>query len=292
MDNQTVQPVQQANQAVQPSLPAPQQPGFMQSDPADISFAIDEASGSLIMVPKGQSLQTQQQLVSDQNATPTEDIRFQTGRDEAATNTIQEPNPLADRIDKMEGMMQQLGMLLQGMMSGQNLSNLNQQQPQADQEENIDLNELDGVGLVRLIKTAVDSALKQQLSPIQQNQSEIIMRQQFNDAAYKYGQQFIDLTPAMVELKKSDPNISWDQAYAALKMGVDIASKKKSTTSDSTIQTGNGSGRQPQPAQTLINRANQLVTETNGTPRVVVDQTQRISTVDQAFAKAWNDLGM
>lgn len=286
MPEQNAQPVQVAQQTTQPSLPAPQEPGFTQTDPNDFTFGIDESTGQMIIVPR--ATETRQSDVLQ-----TSDLRFQQAVEEAATTTtVTEPNPLEEKVTKLESMMGQLGMLLQGIMQGQGLSNLNQQ-PQQQQQEEIDLSDgLDGQTLIKIINSAVENAISSKLQPVQENQNLILMRQEYNDAAFKYGQDFITLTPAMVELKKSDPNISWEVAFNALSQGAKLLNGKKSTASDSTIQTANGSNGngKPQAAQALVQKAQQMSTEQGGQPRTIVSEKTPIKSVQAAFDKAFADL--
>lgn len=288
------QSVQQTTQTPAPTLPPPQDPGWMKNaDPNDLSFLFNEESGQLEIVQKQQAQPTLdpkfQQAVETQQAT------------QAQTQTDQlSASPIEQELGQLKSAFAQLVGYLQQKEQAQ-LNNLSQstQQP----EQSVDYSQIDfqdPTNIVALINTAVANAVKQHIDPLNTAVNQVQVKNNFDMTAAKYGKDFLDVLPKINVLVqngilKSDPNINFETLYLSFKQMESL--NVNSAKSDSTIQTVNGTNhsvtgqRQPQSVQGLVQRANALSTETGGVQRNVINtERPKVNSVDDAVEAAWQEL--
>lgn len=283
---------QQNNQPVQaPSLPTPQDPGFMNTNPDDLSFLFNEESGQLEIVPKAQ-------------VQPKVDTQFQQAVDTQQTTQAQQQidqanvSPMEQELAQLKGAFAQLVGYLQAKEQGQ-LNNLSSQQTQEQAPDYSQIDFQDPNNIVALINTAVANAVKLHIDPLNNAVNQVQVKNNFDMTAAKYGKDFLDVLPKINVLVqngilKSDPNINFETLYLSFKQMENLG--VKSATSDSTIQTVNGSNgtvqsRQPQTVQGLVQKANALSTETGGVQRTIINNEKpRIGSVNDAVEAAWNEL--
>lgn len=292
------QEVQNNQPTPAPTLPPAQNPGWMtQENPNDLSFLFNEESGQLEIVPKSQVQQIPQQVDEKFQAAVEQSTTASSAPGTVATigQESQQLDPIAQRLSQMEQGFAQLVQYLQT----QEQAKLNNLTPQVTQEQQPDYSSIDTsdpTSIVALINASVQNALKQYAQPMQQAVDQVKVKNNFDYTAAKYGQDFLNVLPKIQILiqngiLKSDPNTSFESLYLAFKQ-MD-ALNGNAAKSDSTIQTVNGSipNRQPQTAQALVQKANNLSTESGGVQRSVINNERvKANNVEDAVNQAWNDL--
>lgn len=287
---QGVQPARQPDSQPFPKLPDAKEPNLFNSDPSDVDFGFDPQSGEFQIFQKkkpeqqtqDQTKQTQgQQTQQTQTQAPNYDAKF---------------TELDGKFALFEKGLQAIAAYVEGMSKGQQ----SQQQQSEDQTQlmKLDLQSDDfATNLVNLINTSIAKALDERINPINTKMAKVDDRMLLSDLAMKYGPRFVELYPIMDGIKKSDPNVSWENLY----LNLDKHIPAKPTNSDSTIQTSNGSNNQGQPQgvqnqnqqQNLQQRADQLATERGGVPNSIVTQNASVpkgKELEAAFDKAMEEL--
>lgn len=286
------QETNQNNQPVaQPTLPAPQDPGFMQSNPEDLSFIFNEESGQLEIGKK-------QAIVP-----PVQDPQFQQVAEAQQTTQAQQAidqqvpqSPVEQELAQLKGAFAQLVGYLQAKEQGQ-LNNLSQQPQQEQAPDYSQIDFQDPTNIVALINTAVANAVKQHIDPLNNAVNQVQVKNNFDMTAAKYGKDFLDVLPKINVLVqsgilKSDPNMSFENLYLAFKQIENL--NGHSAKSDSTIQPVDGpariiyANRQPQTVERLVQKANAISTESGGVQRNIINSERpKVNSVEDAVEAAW-----
>jgi len=282
----------QPQSAQAPRMPEPQNPGFMNADPNDLTFLFNEESGQLEIGTKPSIPQQQDQPFQDAVATQ---------QSQQAQQQVDQPaNGYDERFSKLEGAFSQLVDYLR-QKEQQPLNNLSQPQVQ-DQNQEVDYSGVDfqdPKNLVALINLTVDNKLKQPVQQMATAVGQVQAKNNFDFAAAKYGQDFLNKLPQiqlMIQngILKSDPNMSFESIYLTLKQMESMNGNGQTAKSDSTVPAVNGSNgtsRQPQTANALVQKANALSTESGGVQRNIINNArQRSNSVEDAVDQAWNEL--
>lgn len=269
---------------------------LLSSDPADVTFDFDQASGEFQLRNRQQQPANQQQLSNQPNngqqaVNPQPNNSNNNGADmykDKFAAIEQKFTDFTQALTRMAAYMEALG----------NASQQQNQQSQGQQQQQIALDiqsEDFGTNLLNIINSALDrrdAKLREEFAPLRQTTDQMNDRLKGSDLAMQYPEEFTKLMPVMQELKKSDPSKSWEKVFTEAK---NLAPFLK----DSTIRTDNGSQQQapvtqPQSDQNqlLQQRANQLQTETGGIPHGMVNQEPPINSIADAVNKSFRDLGI
>jgi hypothetical protein len=269
------------NPFANPGVPA----GFLDQDPNSLTFLFDPDTGEHKIAKKQET----------PPVTPPSD-----------TSQNQEPpkvDPNEERFARLERGIVAIGSFLEGLKNG-GLSNLNPQNPptptQTPEEFDYTGVDISDPNNIRdIIRNEFKTLVASELKPLIGKQQELGVRASFNEAATKFGDEFLKDGVPVIELLikngvvKSDPNMDFVNIFLTLKQAGLI--KSSSANTDSTIQPSNGSTRQPQTAQELVQRANALSTETPGAQRTIMGNGNprkgtKSYTVNDAVDDAFNEL--
>lgn len=261
---------------------------LLTASPTDIGFDFDAASGEFQLkdnrqkptAPSNQPNMTEQQQANTQ-----------------PQDSSRSADPYTDRFTQIDNQFQSIGQALQRMAAYmEGLSKPQGQQQQQEQPVSLDLQSEDfATNLLNIVNTAIDRKFKsfeEKLTPLHQTNAQMNDRMILSDLLMEHGQQKVSgIMPALMELKKSDPNLDLRMAATALL-------KLPLSNQDSTIRTDNGNQQQAQAVQPqseqnqqLQQRANQLSTESGGMPRGALNDETPIKGVEDAFNKSLRDLG-
>lgn len=250
----------------------------------DIEFEFDDR-GNLIVVP---SQQTQQS--SEETDTPsTTETEFVTNELEQQPLQQSVSSDVNDRMSKIEGAIFQLASYLDSKEQTQVNTQNNNSQP------NIDFQSDDWpTQIVSLINQSVSQAIDAKMKPMQNDFNSMRVRGEFQDAAARYGQPFLDLVPEMTEIKKSDPSVTWDILYQSMSKVRDKYNKVQAPTQDSTIRTNDVTNKNGKAllanANQLRTRANQIKTESSTANANIAPQPRQINSIDDAVNAALEEL--
>lgn len=252
--NPNVQQVQQPGQLASNNQPTVDNNAFNSFQSDDFAFDLDPNTGELVgrFVPQGQ--QPTDRAGETLHNTP---ANLQPNSAPNGNNQVTDP-----RLENLENAVTKLAMFVEGLARG-NQGQQQQQPTQLAQDLKLDVQSDDfATNLVTMLNQMMDkrfASFEEKLNPINQNLNQVNDRIQLTDLAMKYGQDFIQKLPTLLEYKKGDPNANVEKLYLILK-GTSTPAKQ-----DGTIQTNNG-GQHTQPQsvdQALQQRANQLATERN-----------------------------
>lgn len=270
--NNNIQPAAIANgTGQQASLPALSEPNIFNADPSNIDFFYDEQSGNFLMDFK-------KPTVPDQSTTTDANVANQTATTQQQAPS--EPDKYETRFSTIENAIIRIAQSLDS-----NSTTQNQQTNQPQEELKLDLQSDDfTTNLVNIINQTIEKKLESTMKPLNQNMSAVNDRILLTDLSLKYGQSFVDLMPAMVEYKKSDPNANWETMYNAM-------SKIPRGKQDSTTLTTNGSNNTAQPQVDLAQRAQQMATVRDGvSSAVVTDKPQGKLSIAQIVEQSIQEL--
>lgn len=271
---------------------------LLNANPADVGFDFDQASGSFQLINNKQT----QQPVNNQQTKPLEGQQQVVNPQPNSTNGNDQYKDRFAAIDQQFNNITQALIRMASHMEG--MGNQGQQQQQNQQQQQaptLDFQSDDfATNLISVINNAIDTKFKSfrdEFEPLKQTTGRMQDRIQGSDLALQYPEEFSKLMPVMQELKKSDPNKTWDKVFAEAK------SLAPFLKTDSTIRTDNGNnqqaqGIQPQSDQNQIQnqqlqqRANQLQTESGSMPHGLVNQEPQINTIADAVNKSFRDLGI
>ena len=271
------------NPFANPGVPA----GFLNQNPNDLTFLFNEDSGNFEITKIQQDQQQKQPDNQQQNQEPPK------------------ADPYEERFARLEQGVATIGSFLEGLKNG-GLNNLNPQHTQPAQTQTPEEYDYTGVDITDpnnirdIIRNEFKSLVKSELTPLIGKQQELGVRASFNEAATRFGSEFLKDGLPVIELLvkngvlKSDPNMDFVNIFLTLKQAGMI--KPNSANTDSTIQPSNGSTpRQPQTAQELVQRANALSTETPGAQRTIINNVNpkkgtKAYTVNDAVDDAFNEL--
>lgn len=292
---------QQTQQTTQPSgMPIPQNPGFMQSDPNDLSFLFNEDSGQLEIVPKSQVQSIPAQADQPfQNAVATQQT--------TQVQNQQEQQPQITSEDRLTRIEQGFAGLINYLQTQEQQKLNNSITPQNQQPQEVDLNSIasdsnidftDPKNIVALINLSVQNAIKTHVQPLNQVADQVKVKNSFDFAAAKYGQEFMNFLPKVKVLMdlgvlKSDPNISFENLFLAFKRLDSMNQNSANSDSTNGTQAVNGStqnGTQPQTVQGLVQKANALSTETGGVQRTIINNKPKTNSIEDAVNNAWEEL--
>lgn len=277
--------------------------GLLNANPADVGFDFDQASGSFQLI---NNKQTQQPANNQQTTSlPAQGSQVVNPQPNSTNGNDQykdkfaaidkQFNNITEALIRMASHMEGMGASTNGNQGQQQQQNQQQQSPTLDfQSDDFATN------LISVINNAIDTKFKSfrdEFEPLKQTTGRMQDRIQGSDLALQYPEEFAKYMPVMQELKKSDPNKTWDKVFAEAK---NLAPFLKT---DSTIRTDNGNnqqaqGIQPQSDQNQIQnqqlqqRANQLQTESGSMPHGLVNQEPQINTIADAVNKSFRDLGI
>jgi hypothetical protein len=272
------------NPFANPGTPA----GFLNQDPNSLSFILNQDTGNLEIGPKPV---VQQQQVQ----TPAQ-----------TQESSKTPDPNEERFLRLEQGIATIASFLEGQKTA-NLNNLNgqqnQQPQQTQQPEEYDYTGVDVSdpnNIRDIIRNEFKALFSTEIKPLIGKQAELGVRASFNDAATRFGKDFLEGTLPTIDnliksgVLKSDPNMDFVNIHLQLKQA---RLTKPVTATDSTIQPSNGStpSGQPQTAQELVQRANALSTETPGAQRTIMTNVNpkkgtKQYTVTDAVDDAFNQL--
>lgn len=254
MNINNVQPAATSNGQTQtPSLATPSDSNLFNANPSDIDFFFDEKSGNFMMDFK------KPQTVTQPDSTVTE-------------KADQPPQQQSPSDDKYEGRFSTIENALIRLAQSLESNGQQQVQPQQTESQNINLDVQSddfATNLVNIINNAIEKKFEEKLTPINKNMGVVNDRMLLTDLAFKYGNDFTSLLPAMTEYKKSDPNANWEQMFLAMRK---VLPTKQN---DSTTRTTNGSETNAQPQVDLAQRAQQMATVRNGVAPNVVAETPK-----------------
>lgn len=270
------------NPFANPGTPA----GFLNQDPNSLSFILNQDTGALEIGQKPQALQQVQEPPKENQEPP------------------KTPDANEERFLRLEQGIATIGSFLEGLKNG-GLNNLNgQQQPTAHQvqtqqaPEDFDYSGVDTSdpnNIRDIIRNEFKVLIQSELKPLFGKQAELGIRASFNEAATRFGDEFLKGSLPIIDnlikqgVMKSDPNMDFVSIHNSLKSNGMIKSTTANT--DSTIQPSNGSGNgQPQTAQELVQRANALSTESPGAQRTIMTTTNtKRGTKQYSVTDAVND---
>lgn len=184
-------------------------------------------------------------------------------------------SPSNDRVSALENQLGQVTQLMTAFIQNQNQRGQQVQEPELD--------DTDPQSVQNYINQSIQSAVAKLQQPIQQSihdQQRQMLEMQFQTASAKYGDDFNKKLPLIGVLIKSDPNLSFDQAYQMIKQSIGEPAKQHSPAPVTTTQ----------PRKTVVNasevatRAAKLSTE-NG---VTAEQSKpsHYKTPKEAFEAA------
>lgn len=268
-----------------PGIPA----GFLNQNPNDLTFLFNQDSGEMQIVQKTEVPKQQEDKSTSTNP-----------------ELPKTPDPYEERFIRLEQGLGTIASFLEGLKNG-SLNNLNGQQNQQTQQtqaQEIDYSGLDTSdpnNIRDMVRNELKSLIASELRPLVGKQQELGVRASFNEAANRFGNEFLQDALPTIDLLvkngvlKSDPNMDFVNIFLTLKQAGLI--KSNSAKTDSTIQPSNGSNnnRQPQTAQELVQRANALSTESPGAQRTIINDTNskkgtKAYTVNDAVEDAFNEI--
>lgn len=248
------------NPFANPGTPA----GFLNQDPNSLAFILNQDSGQLEIAQKPVVQQQQQ-------------------NQEPSTETPKPSDPNEERFLRIEQGLAGIASFLEGQKSA-NLNNLNghQTQNQATVPEEFDYTGVDisdPNNIRDIVRNEFKALFVNEIKPLIGKQQELGIRASFNDAATRFGKDFLEGTLPTIDnliksgVLKSDPNMDFVNIHLQLKQAG--LTKPVTANTDSTIRPSNGSttSGQPQTAQELVQRANALSTESPGAQRTIMTNT-------------------
>jgi hypothetical protein len=273
------------NPFANPGVPA----GFLNQDPNSLSFILNQDTGNLEI---GKSPIAEQQG----SKTP-----------EPVQEPPKTPDPNEERFLRLEQGIATIASFLEGQKAA-SLNNLNgqqnQQPQQTQQPEEFDYSGVDTSdpnNIRDIIRNEFKVLFSTEIKPLIGKQAELGVRASFNDAAARFGKDFLEGTLPTIDhliksgVLKSDPNMDFVNIHLQLKQAG--LTKPVTANTDSTIQPSNGStpSGQPQTAQELVQKANALSTETPGAQRTIMANTNpkkgtKSYTVDDAVNDAFDQI--
>jgi hypothetical protein len=264
------------NPFANPGVPA----GFLNQDPNSLAFIFNNDSGELEI---GKKPEVKPQVP-------------ETPKEVAKTT-----DPNEERFLRLEQGIATIASFLEGQKVA-GLNNLNSQQTQQQQTTTPEEFDYTGVDIsdpnnIRdIIRNEFKTLLTTELKPLLGKQAELGLRASFNDAATRFGKDFLEGTLPTIDtlikngVLKSDPNMDFVNIHLQLKQAG--LTKPVAANTDSTIQLSNGStpSGQPQTAQELVQKANALSTETPGAQRTIMTTTNpKKGTKDYKVSNAVQD---
>lgn len=197
--------------------------------------------------------QVQQQIQGSQTLNGLDNLNNPQGLQQSPYNPQQQSNPADTKIQQLERNVADLTNLLVALVGqqGQGQQQVQQQVPQFDLSQ--------PESLMNAIQQTVQQTVSKLITPHTQTMEDMRVRMNFATAAAMYGQDFQQKLPYIKTLLESDPSLSFDKAYLAIKQ-IEAGLGQNRQGQDSTTQQQGQQHWQMNPQQ-VINRSQQLVTE-------------------------------